>query len=217
MKKRVAIVFFLLGISHLMYAQDKIPVIIIGDTSVTVDYCQLDSIEYMTSPIFFEGYFRVERIKDWSLSYLITVISVDTLKTNAPEICDNNTVNLPFTIISFKDEATSKRLRLEMNLLRRARFYKGHPPFFVNPECLIAEKNENPGIKIRIGDVCKLKLTPYGQVWSVYNNSKDDWHLFFKVKHPNGQTIKIPLPLIENQLMVSSELKGLSFIYKDNN
>lgn len=182
-----------------------------------IHFSVLDTVPSKLTPVEFEGDFKIISIRNWELSYLITVISVDTLKTNAQEICDNNTVNLPFTIISFKDEATSKRLRLEMNLLRRARFYKGHPSFFVNPECLIAEKNENPGNRIRIGDIYKLKLTPYGQVWSVYNNSKDDWHLFFKVKHPNGQTIKIPLPLIENQLMVSSELKGLSFIYKDNN
>ncbi len=182
-----------------------------------IHFSVLDTVPSKLTPVEFEGDFKIISIRNWELSYLITVISVDTLKTNAPEICDNNTVNLPFTIISFKDEATSKRLRLEMNLLRRARFHKGHPPFFVNPECLIAEKNENPGNRIRIGDIYKLNLTPYGQVWSVYNISKDDWHLFFKVKHPNGQTIKIPLPLIENQLMVSSELKGLSFIWKDNN
>ncbi|MBO4588171.1 MAG: hypothetical protein J5711_04630 [Bacteroidales bacterium] len=177
-----------------------------------------DTVPSELTPVEFEGDFKIVDIRRWELSYLISVVSVDTLKTNAPEICDYNTVNLPFTIISFKDESTSNRLCLEKNLLRITHFYKGHPPFFVNPECLIVEEiNENKENVIHVGDVCKLNLSPYGRVWSVYNNSKDDWHLSFKVRHPSGHSVKIPLPLIENQLMVSTELKGLRYIHTDCN
>lgn len=65
---------------------------------------------------------------------------------------------------------------------------------------------------IRKGDICYFTLSPPEGVWTLLGHHYDDWGYSQSVQDPMGNTVKVPLPLIKTQLMLSSELKGLQYI-----
>lgn len=70
------------------------------------------------------------------------------------------------------------------------------------------KSNENT---IRKGEVYYFTLSPPEGVWTLFGHHGDDWGAFQSVQDPKGTPIKVPLPLIKTQLMVSSELNGLQY------
>lgn len=74
------------------------------------------------------------------------------------------------------------------------------------------KSNENT---IRKGEVYYFTLSPPDGVWTLFGHHDNDWESFQSVQDPMGNQIKVPLPLIRTQLMLSSELNGLQYINND--
>lgn len=64
---------------------------------------------------------------------------------------------------------------------------------------------------IRKGEMYYFTLSPPGGIWTLFDHHYDDWGYSQSVQDPMGATIKVPLPLIQTQLMLSSELTGLQY------
>lgn len=65
------------------------------------------------------------------------------------------------------------------------------------------------------GGIYYFTLSPPDGVWTLFSNHYDDWKYSQSVQDPMGNTIKVPLPLIKTQLMLSSELNGLQYIHNN--
>ena len=58
----------------------------------------------------------------------------------------------------------------------------------------------------------KFTLSPPDGIWTLYGGKGDDWGLCQTVRDSMDTIIKVPLPRIKTQLMLSQELKGLQYI-----
>ena len=76
---------------------------------------------------------------------------------------------------------------------------------------------ESSGMEIHTGVVYNFTLSPPGGIWTLYGDKIDDWGYFQSVQDFTGDTIKVPLPLIKTQLMLSFELNGLLYICNSQN
>ena len=78
---------------------------------------------------------------------------------------------------------------------------------------IISFKNEDKsnGETIYKGGVYKFTLSPPGGIWALYGCKMNDWEYSQSVQDSTGITVKVPLPLIKTQLMVSLELNGLQY------
>ena len=85
------------------------------------------------------------------------------------------------------------------------------------PFTVISFKNENETNNeaiddiICVGVVYRHTLSPPEGVWTIFGCKMDDWGYSQSAKDPKGKIIKVPLPLIKTQLMISNELKGLHY------
>ena len=82
------------------------------------------------------------------------------------------------------------------------------------PFTIVSFKNETIG-KDRViskGEVFKFTLSPPDGIWTLYGGKGDDWGLCQTVRDSMDTIIKVPLPRIKTQLMLSQELKGLQYI-----
>ena len=67
------------------------------------------------------------------------------------------------------------------------------------------------GMKIHTGLTYYFTLSPPDGIWTLFGDKNDDWRYYQTVKKSTGDIIKVPLPLIKTQLMISSELNGLQY------
>lgn len=161
-------------------------------------------------PVRFEGYFRVDSIRSWEMTHLIYVTAMDSVSTSDSMFLWGRlggfTKGLHFTIVSYKDERDSKEIRFRKLLNQYEAFLTGKIPFYSTDFDLSVDTAD----LVKVGHVYWLTTEPYGGAWTIchdYNN----WNNGMWVRHPIGKKIRIPLPLVNTQLMTASELKGLHF------
>ena len=76
--------------------------------------------------------------------------------------------------------------------------------------------SEKPkGETIHEGGTYKFTLSPPDGVWTLYGCKFNDWRYSQSVRVSADTIIKVPLPLIKTQLMLSSELIDLNYIEKN--